>query len=193
MAEALKKEALAAAPPPAANLAAHGERWMQWVALTTTMLAVCAAISALKGGSCSTQVQLATTEESNRWAHYQSKSIKDHERAVEKDLLEVLRLDARTPEAAKAFEGRIAAAAAEVARYKKEETEIKAAADALRLREDGYKRHGAQFGLAVMLFQIAIMLNSIGALLKKPLMWGAGLLFGAGGLVYMLNGFLLWF
>ncbi|BDG08349.1 DUF4337 domain-containing protein [Anaeromyxobacter paludicola] len=190
MAEALKKEA--PAPAPAAAAPAR-DRWTQWVALTTTVLAVCAAISALKGGSYSTRVQLATTEESNRWSHYQSKSIKDHGRAVEKDLLEVLRLQARDPEAARAVDARIAAAKDEIARYKKEEAEIKAEAERVKAEETGYKRHGAQFGLAVMLLQIAIMLNSIGALMKKPLMWGVGLLFGSAGLAYMLNGFFLWF
>jgi len=190
LAEALKKEAAPPAPPAAP---AHKERWMQWVALTTTVLAVCAAISALKGGSYSTKVQLATTEESNRWSHYQSKSIKDHERSVEKELLEVFRLEARSPEAVRAIDARIAAAGAEVARYKKEEGELKAEAEKVKAEESGFKRHGAQFGLAVMLLQIAIMLNSIGALLKKPTMWGVGLLFGSLGLAYMLNGFLLWF
>jgi hypothetical protein len=190
LAEALKKEAPAPAAPPAP---AHKERWTQWVALTTTVLAVCAAISALKGGAYSTKVQLATTDESNRWSHYQSKSIKDHGRAVEKELLEVLRLEARSPEAARAIDARIAAAGAEVARYRKEEAEIKAEAEKVKAAEGDFKRHGAQFGLAVMLLQIAIMLNSIGALMKKPMMWGVGLLFGGLGLAYMLDGFFLWF
>jgi hypothetical protein len=46
------------------------DSWTQWVALTTTILAVCAAISSLKGGGYSTRVQLATTVEANTWAYY---------------------------------------------------------------------------------------------------------------------------
>jgi len=40
-----------------------------------------------------------------------------------------------------------------------------------------------------MLLQIAIMMSSVGALIKRPIMWVIGLGFGAIGLVYMLNGF----
>jgi hypothetical protein len=44
-----------------------------------------------------------------------------------------------------------------------------------------------------MLFQISIMLSSVGALLKKQRLWYGGLVFGVAGLVYMVNGFLLLF
>jgi hypothetical protein len=44
-----------------------------------------------------------------------------------------------------------------------------------------------------MLLQIAIMLSSVGALIKRPIMWIVGLVFGAGGLAYMANGFFGWF
>ena len=44
-----------------------------------------------------------------------------------------------------------------------------------------------------MLLQIAIMLSSVGALMKKPIMWVVGLAFGAVGLTYMANGFFGWF
>ena len=83
------------AEPP--NPAPARERWTQWVALTTTILAVCAAISALKGGGYSTRVQLSTTQESNKWSYFQAKSIKQHAVEMHKDQLEVVRLEARTP------------------------------------------------------------------------------------------------
>ena len=169
------------------------ERWTQWVALTTTILAVCAAISALKGGSYSTRVQLSTTQENNKWSYFQSKSIKQHAVEMHKDQLEVVRLEARTPEARALADERIARAAAEIARYEKEKGEIKAEAEALQKAEDDLKRHAGAFGLAVMLLQIAIMLSSVGALIKKPVMWVVGLSFGAAGLVYMANGLWLLF
>jgi len=55
------------------------ETWIQWVALTATILAGCAAISSLKASSYSTRVQIHTTKEANHWAYYQSKSIKEQE------------------------------------------------------------------------------------------------------------------
>jgi hypothetical protein len=191
MAEPARKTDAPPAPAPAP--AAHKDRWTQWVALTTTVLAVCAAISALKGGGYSTRVQLSTTQEANLWSYFQSKSIKQHAIELHRDHLEVVRLEVRTPEAQRLVDERLTRARAEIARYDHEKNDIKAQAEGAQKAEDGLKRHGAAFGLAVMLLQIAIMLSSIGALMKKPMMWAIGLLFGGVGLVYMANGFLLFF
>ena len=169
------------------------EQWTQWVALTTTILAVCAAISSLKGGSYSTKVQLATTQEVNAWSYFQSKSIKQHVTAAQRDLLEVQVAEARTPEGKKLAEARLEQAVAEVARYDKEKAEAMEKAKALNAEEDVNKRHGGQFGQAVMLLQIAITLSAVGALIKRQPMWWAGLACGVGGLVYMANGYLLFF
>ncbi len=180
-------------PEPARPAAPPRERWTQWVALTTTVLAVCAAISALKGGGYSTKVQLSTTREANRWSHFQAKSIKQHAAELHRDDLELVRLEARTPEARRLADERIARARTEIARYDQEKGAIKVEADAIQAEEDELKRHGQAFGLAVMLLQIAIMLSSVGALMKRPAMWVVGLGFGSGGLVYMANGFWLYF
>ncbi len=94
MAEAAKQHAQPA-PEPAKPAAPPRERWMQWVALTTTVLAVCAAISALKGGGYSTKVQLSTTQEANRWSHFQAKSIKQHAVELHRDDLELAQLRRR--------------------------------------------------------------------------------------------------
>ena len=191
MAEPARK--IDAPPAPAPAPAATQSRWTQWVALTTTVLAVCAAISALKGGGYSTRVQLSTTQEANLWSYYQSKSVKQHAVELHREELKLASLEARTPEAQKLARERLAHAQAEVVRYDHEKHEVKAQAEALQKTEEGLKRHGAAFGLAVMLLQIAIMLSSVGALMKRPAMWVVGLFFGFIGLVYMANGFLLFF
>jgi hypothetical protein len=181
-------------PAPEAKPAAIlKERWTQWVALTTTILAVCAAISSLKGGGYSTKVQLATTRENDKWAQYQSKSIKQNLFVVEQSLLEVQALEARSPEAKAAIGERLARLQAEIVRYDKEKGELRGAAEGIQQEQADYQRHGGNFGLAVMLLQIAIMLSSVGALIKKPAMWGVGLVFGVAGLAYMANGFFAWF
>jgi len=169
------------------------ERWTQWVALTTTVLAVCAAISSLKGGGYSTKVQLATTRENDKWAQYQSKSIKQNLFAVEQNLLQVQALEAKAPEAKAAIAARLSKLQAEIDRYEKEKGELRDAAEGIQKEQADYQRHGGNFGLAVMLLQIAIMLSSVGALIKKPVMWVVGLVFGVVGLAYMANGFFAWF
>jgi len=170
-------------------VAEQKERWIQWVALTTTVLAVAAAISSLKGGGFSTQVQLKNTQEANRWAFYQSKSLKQNLAELERESMAVLVLETRTPEGRAQAEKALARATTEAHRYEKEKSEIKADAEKLAAEQAELKRHGGSFGLAVMLLQIAIMMSSVGALIKKPVMWWAGLVFGLGGLGYMANGF----
>ncbi len=166
------------------------ERWTQWVALTTTILAVCAAISSLKGGGYATKVQLATTRENDAWAQYQSKGIKQNLFVVEQSLLQVQALEARSPEARAAIGARLAKLQAEIERYDHEKGQLKAEAEGVQHDEVSYQRIGGSFGLAVMLLQIAIMLSSVGALMKRPAMWVVGLVFGVAGLTYMANGFL---
>jgi len=170
-------------------VAEQKEKWIQWVALTTTVLAVCAAISSLKGGGFSTQVQLKNTQEANRWAFYQSKSLKQNLAELEREEMAVLALEARTPEGKAQAERSLARASAEAQRYEREKSEIKVEAEKLGAEQAELKRHGGSFGLAVMLLQIAIMMSSVGALIRKPMMWYAGLLFGLVGLVYMAAGF----
>ncbi len=193
MAEARRKESAQEAPAQPAAVEKRKDGWVQWVALTTTILAVCAAISALKGGGYSTQVQLATTQEANAWAFFQAKSLKQHVSEQARDALAVLGADARSDEARKLAQTRLAAVEADVKRYGAEKAEIQARAEGLGTRQVELKRHGAAFGMAVMLLQIAIMLSSVGALIKKPSMWVLGLCCGAAGLVYMANGFWLFF
>jgi len=169
------------------------EQWTQWVALTTTILAVCAAISSLKGGGYSTKVQLATTMEVNKWGYFQAKSLKQNLREQEAVLLEVAALEARTPEGKKLAGERRDGALAEVKRYDAEKGAIKAEAERLKEDEELNKRHGAAFGQAVMLLQIAITMSAVGALIKRQVMWWMGLGFGVFGLIYMADGFLLFF
>jgi hypothetical protein len=169
------------------------DSWTQWVALTTTILAVCAAISSLKGGGYSTRVQLATTVEANTWAFYQSKSVKQNLAELERAQMEVAALEARTPEGKRTAEAARDRSAGEAKRYETEKAGIKKEAEGLKREEELNKRHGAAFGQAVMLLQIAITLSAVSALIKRPVMWWAGLVGGVAGLVYMANGFFLFF
>jgi hypothetical protein len=89
------------------------------------------------------------------------------------------------------IEGKIKFTKDDVARYDKEKGEIKEQSEALGKSTEGLKKHAGYFGLAVMLLQISIMLNSIGVLVKKRRMWALGLGFGVIGVVYMFIGLIL--
>lgn len=67
------------------------EPWLNYLALTTVVLAVCATLSTFKGGAYSTRSVLAQSQASDYWAYYQAKSIKGYlyEMQMEKLQLEL--------------------------------------------------------------------------------------------------------
>ncbi|MGE5307471.1 MAG: DUF4337 domain-containing protein [Deltaproteobacteria bacterium] len=169
------------------------EKWVKWVALSTTVLAVCAAISSLKGGGYSTRIQLSTTLENSKWSYYQAKSIKQNMMQSQRDLFALYAFKESDPEAKKMIDGKLKQCEAEVARYEKEKEQIKTEAESIAREQDVLKKHAGNFGIAVMFLQIAIMLSSVGTLLKRREVWITGLAIGVFGLVYMANGFFLVF
>src|SRR5262249_43859113 len=56
--------------------AEHGERWISWVALSTAILAVLAAIAGLLSGKHANEAMMSQIEASDQWAYYQAKGIK---------------------------------------------------------------------------------------------------------------------
>lgn len=169
------------------------EKWTQGVALTTTILAVCAALSTLKGGGYSSKTLLQTTLETNKWAHFQSKSTKQHICETQKDLLEIQKSINRDPETAKLIDEKLAKCNEDIERYDKEKGEIRAEAESMAEKEQVYMNHGKNFGYASMFLQIGIMLSGVGALTKRKYMWFLGIGVGIAGIIYLTNGFWLWF
>ncbi|MGI9108931.1 MAG: DUF4337 domain-containing protein [Opitutales bacterium] len=172
-----KKDAPAAAPAP--------DAWTKWVALSTTLLAVCAAFATLKGGSFSTKTQLATVSASNKWAYYQAKSLKETARDTESTIIKVIEAAANTPEAKAAARKAVDHADEEIKRYKAEKAEIMKDAVYLDAEAAYSQARGGNFGLAIMFLQIAIMLSAIAALMKKKVFWVIGLCAGAIGVSYL--------
>jgi hypothetical protein len=168
------------------------ETWIQLVALTTTILAVLAAIASLRASSYSTKVQLATTREANQWAFYQAKSIKEHSYAINRDILTSVRLlETKNPKAHNFLTAKIKEYEGEIARYDKEKKEIKQGAEDIIKEQEVYKTKNGNFAVAVMLLQIAIMCSAVGALIKKKLLWLVGLIMGGWGIYYFVMGFII--
>ena len=53
-----------------------GEAWISWVALSTAILAVLAAIASLLSGEYANEAMMNQIEASSQWSYYQAKSIK---------------------------------------------------------------------------------------------------------------------
>jgi len=169
------------------------EPWLNYLALTTVIFAVCATLSTLKGGGFSTRAVMSQSQASDQWAYYQAKSIKGYVYELQKEKLE-LDLKANkglTRTLAADYEKRIGAYQEKFERYEKEKEEIKKKAADLEKQRDDSQQHSGAFGLAAMFLQIAILLSSIAALMKKKLFWFIGMGAGCFGLLYFFNGFFL--
>ncbi|MBF0478894.1 MAG: DUF4337 domain-containing protein [Candidatus Omnitrophica bacterium] len=161
------------------------DKWLRWVALTTTILAVITAIFSMKASGFSTKVQILTTKENNQWGYFQSKSIKQHSLELQKDLfiLEKSR-DGNNSQFTEYLSKKTDEYQKDLDRYNKEKAEIKKSAEDTIKEEEKFKNKGASLGLGVMFLQISIMLSSVGALIKKQELWIIGLCFGLIGVFY---------
>jgi hypothetical protein len=170
------------------------EPWLNYLALTTVLLAVSATLSTFKGGSFSTRSVMSQSQAADQWAFYQSKSMKGYLYEVQRDAfeLEQKRFDVKTPSAVmEAYRKKIDDYQKKIDKYETEKTDIQKEARRLEAVRDDAQRHSKIFGMAVIFLQIAILLSSIAALLKKKIIWVLGLAVGAVGLFYFSNGFLL--
>ena len=172
------------------------EPWLNYLALTTVVLAVCATLSTFKGGSYSTRSVMSQSQAANQWAYYQAKSIKGYLYEIEKENLEseLKELGAGPGDpAAAARRQRIESYEKSLARYDSEKADIQKAARGFETIRDDAQRHAQIFGIAVIFLQIAILLSSIAALMKKKPLWFLGLALGVVGVGYFANGFWLFY
>jgi hypothetical protein len=152
------------------EMAKHsGQRWLSWVALSTAILAVLAAIASLLSGEHANEAMMSQIEAADQWSYYQSKSIKA---AV---------LDAKT-----AFTGAPDAAdRSNRARYEKEQDEIKLEAEQKQTAAKSHFQKHEVFARGVTMFQIAIAIAAISALTRKRGFWVVSLVFGAFGCAFL--------
>jgi hypothetical protein len=146
-----------------------GEVWISWVALSTAILAVLAAIAGLLSGKHANEAMMSQIEASDQWNYYQAKSIKASV------------LDAKMSLATAADEKDKAKAT----RYEEEQSEIKKDAEQKELEaKSNFHRHEI-YARSVTMFQIAIAIAAISALTKKRKFWMVSLLFGAVGCAFL--------
>jgi uncharacterized protein DUF4337 len=149
-----------------------GETWISWVALSTAILAVFAAIAGLLSGKHANEAMMSQIEASDQWNYYQAKSIKASV------------LDAKIALAAAPNESDRAKAE----RYEKEQEEIKSEAEHKQAdAKTNFHQHEV-FARGVTMFQIGIAIAAISALTKKRRFWIVSLVFGAAGCVFVVLG-----
>src|SRR5574340_826609 len=140
------------------------EKWLNYLALTTVILAVCATLATFKGGGYSTKSVLAQSQASDLWSYYQAKSIKMYIYEIQKDQLDLDLLEKRQklPAAVIAdYENKIKDYAQKIEKYSAEKTKIEKDAKERENTRDVSQKHSQAFGMAVIFLQIAILLSSI--------------------------------
>jgi hypothetical protein len=171
----------------------HRAPWLQWLALSTALFAVLAAIASLKSGQLANESLLSMNEAtlkqaqaSDAWSYYQAKGIKQVTRDSEADVLSASRAPAEV----------ITKVRAEADRYKSEQEDIQKEAHKLeqeqkeladKSRQDLERHH--RFAYAVTVLQVAIGLSAIAALIERRGIWLIALLGGLAGIGLLLYSF----
>jgi hypothetical protein len=169
------------------------EKWVKGIAITTTVLAVVAAIAGSRSSYFVAKAQLLTALEGSQWNYYQAKSIKEdlfdtQQKAFQSDMQ-----GATTAGQRDFLNKTINDYTKSIARYDQEKALIQKQAQDTNKENTLIVKRGGQFSLAVVFAQIGIMLSSVGALLKRKEIWIVGLVIGFISLIFLANGFLLVF
>ncbi len=169
------------------------EAWVNLLALTTIIFAVCATLSTFKGGGFSTKSVITQAQASDQWAYYQAKGIKSYiyQLQVDKLELDIEGLQSENQKFSSTYADKIKDYKKKIDKYEQEKSEAQTKAKQLETQRDEAQIHSKAFGMAVIYLQIAILLSSIAGLLKKKFVWYGGMLAGSIGLIYFADGFLV--
>jgi len=168
------------------------DKWMNFLALTTVVIALGATMSTLSVGKFSNRGILRQAQASNQWAYYQAKSIKGYLYELQKEKLDTeLKLVPETNTAVRQdYEKRLEKYTDQTKRYEQEKADILKQAKSLELQRDAAMATSQHFGMAVIFLQLAILMSSIATLMKKKALWMFGIMLGALGFLYFANGYL---
>jgi hypothetical protein len=147
----------------------HETGWSMYVAISTAMVAVLAALAGLMAGHHSNEALIDQIKASDQWAFYQAKGIKAEIKAM-------------------GVNGVVDTAAVE--KYKKDQESIKEKAEENEKSSETHLTHHVLLARSVTLFQVAIAISAIAILTRKKVMWFAGLFFSAIGIVFFVLGLL---
>src|SRR6266436_5009763 len=151
-----------------------GAPWISWVALSTAILAVLAAIAGLLSGMHANEAMMSQIQASDQWGYYQAKSIKS---AI---------LEAKTTLASEAT----ARDKEKAAQYQEEQAEIKREAEEKQAdAKSNFHKHEI-FARGVTMFQIAIAISAISALTRRRRFWVVSMVFGLAGSIFLVLGWL---
>jgi len=171
------------------------EKWLNYLAITTVLIAVCATLSTFKGGGYSTKSLMSQSKASDQWSFYQAKSMKGYMFQMQKDNFELekemLSKSKASEDIQTKFQAKIDDYDKKIKQYEADKEQISNEAKKFEAEKDEFKKHSTEFGFAVIFLQISILLSSISMLAKQKLVWYLSLVVGVVGVFYFFNGFFL--
>ncbi len=151
-------------------------RWMSWVALSSAILAVLAAVAALLAGDNSNEAMIEQIQASDQWAYYQAKGIKAEVLEAKMQMLAAEGKPVSEEDKKKAED------------YKEKKESITEVAKEKEASSMKHLRKHVVFARGVALFQVAIGVAAISVLTRRRLYWFVGLALGATGLFFLIQG-----
>ena len=154
------------------------ERWVLWVAVTTAILAVFAAISSLLAGHHANEALIEQIQASDQWAYYQAKGIKLAVLESKIETLQALGREAFTKDQEK------------IVAYKKEQKFLEEKAMEKEKASSLHLKTHSMLAKGVTVFQIGIAVSAVAVLTRKKWLWYGGGILGLTGLLYLLSSIL---
>jgi hypothetical protein len=153
------------------------ESWSMYLAISTALMAVLAALASLLAGHHSNEALIEQIKSSDSWSHYQAKSIKYEIYSLKHDLIAAKGED--DEKAKSKMEG-----------YKKDQEEIKAEAESAGKKSESHLARHVILARSVTIFQISIAISAIAMLTKRKFLWYGSMVLSVLGIVFFVMGIL---
>ncbi len=181
---------------------AHSEKreagrpaWLDALAVSTALFAVVAALAALEAGDHANealyranQAVLLQTQAVDTWNEFQSDSIKRNDA---QNLQVVLAHVGGSPDEIQAAQQGVADRQQAQDQLQPQAEQLSQRTEELNAEAEAQLAQHQRFAVSVTLFQVAIGLAAIAALLRMPPVWWVSLAAGAVGVLSFVNGFTL--
>ena len=151
------------------------EKWVLYVALTTAVIAVLAAITGLLAGDHADEAMIAQIKSSDQWAFYQAKGIKSDVLATSNNLLLAMGKPVNDKDAEKVKEN------------KAEQAKIMEEAKGFAKESEEHAAKHRVLARGITVFQIAIAIGAISIITKRKVLWVISVGFAAIGLFFLLQ------
>ncbi|HXS36679.1 MAG TPA: DUF4337 domain-containing protein [Flavipsychrobacter sp.] len=154
------------------------EKWSFYVALSTALMAVFAAVSSLLAGDHANEALISQVKASDQWAYYQAKGIKSEIAAA---TAKIIISNTNKTSAADSFAN---------AKYEQQKEQIRKSAEANESDSEYHLGKHKTLARAVTLFQVAIAISAISILSKKRSLWVLSVVLAIVGIGFLVQALL---